>query len=86
MPSSAEKLLERMRNSKAGWRRGDLDRLYLGFDFIIEHRKRHDIAKHRDYPTLRATLPRHNEIGKAYVNDAVDNIDLLLVLKEKDNV
>lgn len=86
MPKRAEKLLEKMRNSKTGWKRLDLDRLYLGYDFIIEHRKKHDIAKHPDYPILRTTLPRHREIAKGYVDTAVDIIDQLLELKEKDNV
>jgi len=37
MPSKAEKLLEKMRNSKSNWKRADLDKLYEGYDFVISH-------------------------------------------------
>jgi len=78
MTSKAQKLLERMRQSKANWKRDDLDRLYEGFGFIISHGKSHDIVKHPDFPELRATLPRHNYLAKGYVEYAVKLIDKLL--------
>ena len=61
MSKKASKLLERMRQSKSGWKRNDLDALYLGFDFIIESGGNHDIVKHPDFPQLITVLPRHNK-------------------------
>jgi predicted RNA binding protein YcfA (HicA-like mRNA interferase family) len=78
MTSKAQKLLERMRQSKASWKRDDLDRLYEGFGFVISHGKSHNIVKHPDFPELRATLPRHNYLAKGYVEYAVKLIDRLL--------
>jgi len=82
MPSKAEKLLEQMRNSKSNWKRGDLDKLYEGFGFSISHGGSHDIIKHPKFPQLRATLPRHWELAKGYVEFAVKLIDQLLELQK----
>jgi predicted RNA binding protein YcfA (HicA-like mRNA interferase family) len=87
MTSKAYKLLERMRQSKSNWKRADLDQLYQGFDFVIEHGKSHDIVKHPDFPILRTTLPRHNTLAKGYVEQAIKLIDRYLELrKESDDV
>jgi hypothetical protein len=83
MPSKAVKLLEQMRNSKSNWKRADLDRLYEGFGFIISHGRSHDIARHPDFPQLRATLPRHRELAKGYVEFAVKLMDRLLELQKE---
>lgn len=72
-----------MRSSNAGWKRNDLDKLYEGFGFIIEHRKRHDKAFHPDYPQLFGMLPRHNPVGEAYIDKAIENIDKLLLMTRK---
>jgi hypothetical protein len=84
MSSKAQKLLEQMKQSKAGWRRKDLDKLYTGFGFIITHGSNHDIAKHPDFPQLRATLPRHNFLAKGYVEFAVKLIDKVLEMQKKE--
>jgi hypothetical protein len=82
MPSKAEKLLEQMRNSKSNWKRADLDKLYEGFGFIVSHGGNHDIAKHPDFPQLWATLPRHRDLAKGYVEFAVKLVDTLLKLQK----
>jgi hypothetical protein len=82
MPSKAEKLLEQMRHSKSNWKRADLDRLYERFGFIITHGANHDIVKHPKFPQLRATLPRHRELARGYVEFAVKLIDKFLELEE----
>ena len=82
MPSKAEKLLEQMRNSRSNWKRADLDKLYEGFGFILTHGANHDIVKHPSFPQLRATLPRHRELAKGYVEFAVKLIDRLLELQQ----
>jgi len=86
MTSKAQKLLERMKQSKAGWKRQNLDKLYIGFGFIINHGSSHDIVKHPDFPQLRATLPRHNYLARGYVEYAIKLIDKLLEMqKEKED-
>ena len=74
----AEKLLERMRRSKSGWRSQDLIRLYRGFGFDIRNGRGHDVITHSAYPTLRQTLPRRLKDSTPYVIEAIkmiDNID-----------
>jgi hypothetical protein len=83
MPSKSEKLLEQMRTSKSNWRRVDLDKLYQGFGFVISHGGNHDIVKHPNFPQLRATLPRHRDLAKGYVEFAVKLIDRLLELQKE---
>ena len=82
MSPKADKLLEQMRNSKSNWKRVDLDKLYEGFGFIITHGSNHDIVKHPNFPQLRASLPRHRELAKGYVEFAVKLIDKLLELQQ----
>lgn len=82
MTSKAEKLLERMRQSKAGWKRRDLDDLYEGFGFVITPGGSHDIVKHPDFPQLRTTLPRHSDLAKGYVQFAIKLIDELKTLEQ----
>jgi hypothetical protein len=81
MPPEALKLLERMRRSKGGWTREDLDTLYRGFGFEIRHRTNHDVVTHSKYPQLRETLPRHRTVKKYLVQRAVKLIDKLLALQ-----
>lgn len=84
MPPEAIKLLERMRRSKEGWTRQDLDMLYLGFGFVMRNGSSHDIVTHPDYPQLRETLPRHRKVAAYLVRNAVKRIDKLLELQMKD--
>ena len=85
MPSRAEKLLERMRQSQSGWKQNNLISLYEGFGFEIRHGRSHDIITHPDYPELRETLPRHSKIAKVYVKNAIKLIDQLAELQEAEN-
>ena len=86
MASKAEKLLEKMRRSKTGWKAHHFCTLYEGFGFEKRGAK-HDIYIHPDHPSIRDTIPRHSsELAPGYAKDAVKNIDLLLELeKEKGN-
>jgi len=83
MSSSAEKLLERMRRSRTGWKRADLDTLYTGFGFQIRHGGSHDIVWHPDYPHLRDTLARHRKMPPVYVTDAIKLIDELRRMQDE---
>lgn len=85
MPPKAVKLLERARNSKAGWSSKDLLELYKGFGFSIrEGRGSHVVISHPDYPEnklLRTVVPvQKNELPKAYVSTAVKAIEALMAL------
>ncbi len=83
MTSKAHKLLERMKQSKTGWKRQDLDKLYVGFGFIIQHGSNHDIVKHPQYPQLRTTLPRHNYLARGYVDYAIKLVDTLIEMQKE---
>ena len=86
MSSKANKLLERMRATKAGWKCQDLIRLYTGFGFLVTHGSNHEIIKHPVHLQLRTTLPRHKFLASGFVEYAVKLIDKLLELeKEVDN-
>lgn len=82
MSEKAEKLLERMRVSKANWKRHDLETLYRGFGFVIESRSNHDLVSHPDFPQLISYLPRHTKIAKYVVGQAVRLVDELKNLQE----
>ncbi len=77
MAPKPEDLLDAMRQSQANWSRRDLIALYEGFGFAIKHGKRHDVVYHPKYPDLRATVPRHRDLAKAYFKEAVKLIDRL---------
>ena len=86
MPSQASKLLENMRQSTANWKRRDLDSLYIGFGFKIRIGKKHDIAKHPEYPILRATLPnKHPYLANEFIRTAVKLIDQLQQLQGENS-
>lgn len=82
MPNKAEKLLDRMRHSKGGWKRKDLEALYTGFGFIIKNSGApHDTVVHPDYPELITSLPRHTKLAIYIVNQAIHMIDRLKLLE-----
>ncbi len=84
MAPNASKLLDRMRRSKSGWKRTDLDELYSGFGFVITNGAKHDIVKHPQFPQIgRATLPRHTNVNKFYVQQAIAMIDRLKELQDE---
>lgn len=84
MPTSAEKLLARMRASKTGWGPSDLHRLYMGFNFRCREGARHSIYIHTRYTDIRDTVSRHGELPVGYVQAALKNVDEVL-RREADN-
>lgn len=81
MTSKAQKLLDQMPQTYSGWGNSDFIKLYSGFGFIIKHGAKHNVAKHPDFPQLRATLPRHHELAPAYSRAALRIIDQLNELR-----
>ena len=84
MSNKAEKLLESMKASLSNWKETDLDRLYKGFGFEVRHGSKHNIYSHPDYPELQQTVARHRKLSKGYVQDAIDAIEKLKALQERD--
>ncbi|GIK66997.1 MAG: hypothetical protein BroJett018_47910 [Chloroflexota bacterium] len=86
MPTKGEKLLEKLRRSKAGWHAKELKELYESFGFTVVAGKSHDIVKHPDYPQLRYTLPRHaKELPKSYASETLKIIEILLELETNED-
>ena len=82
MTSKAEKLLERMRRTKANWKRHDLDTLYEGFGFVLRNGSNHDVVSHPEFPQLSDTLPRHRKVPEYNVRKAIKHIDTLSKLRK----
>jgi len=77
MPSAAEKLLARMRQSKHGWGQDDLETLYKGFGFSWRDKGKHRVYTHPKYPELIATVARHNKLAIGYIQHAISMIDAI---------
>jgi len=80
-----DKLLERMRRSKSGWRFSDLERLYLEFGFTKYEGSKHTMYIHPEFPELRATVTRHRSLPTGYIQFAIKLIDKLKGLREEKN-
>ena len=77
----AWKLLRAMQETPSGWHSHDFQTLYLGFGFTMREGRGHTVYRHKDYPFLDDTIPRHpKELGSAYARDAVKLIARLLEL------
>jgi len=81
MASAAQKLLDRMRQSKHGWGQDDLQALYKGFGFSWRDKGKHRVYTHPKYPELIATVARHNKLPIGYIQEAISMIDRLGVLQ-----
>lgn len=82
--SAAQRLLDRMRATKHGWKPRDFRRLYEGFGFERHEGGGHTIYQHPDYPMLVATVARHQTLATGYAVDAVKLIDLLTELQAQE--
>ena len=79
----AEKLLVRMRASKADWGEKDLETLLVGFGFQFREGKSHRLYFHPKYPQLFATVARHTSLAKGYVSTAIRLVDKLRELEKQ---
>lgn len=77
MTAKTKKLLQRMRQSQANWKRRDLENLLFGFGFQIRHGGNHDVFSHSELPGIQFVLPRHNSLKKVYIKKAIKLIDKL---------
>lgn len=83
--SKGDRLLEKMRRSKAGWKFNDLESLYIKFGFEKYEGSKHTMYIHPDFPELRATVTRHSSLAIGYIQFAIKLIDRLKELKEGKN-
>jgi hypothetical protein len=78
----AQKLLERMRGSSAGWGQKDFESLLSGFGFKWKEGKKHRVYYHPEFPNLWISIPRHNSLRNWVARDAVKLIDELMNLSK----
>ena len=76
-----EKLLVRMRASKADWSEKDIETLLVSFGFQFREGGKHRFFYHPKYPQLYMTVARHSHLAKGYVSTAVRLIDQLKELE-----
>lgn len=80
--SRSDKLLEKMRRSKTGWKFNDLESLYIKFGFEKYEGGKHTMYIYPNFPELRATVTRHKSLAIGYIQHAIKLIDRLKELKE----
>ena len=73
----AEKLLERMRQTRFGWGQDDFRPLYRRYGFEVIEGARHIVVRHPRFPDLNTTVPRHENLDPTYARTAVSLIDEL---------
>lgn len=76
-----DKLLEKMRRSKAGWKFNDIERLYISFGFEKHEGVNHTLFIHPDFLELRASVARHRNLAIGYIQYAIKLIEKLKKLK-----
>lgn len=84
MPS-AERLLEKMRQTKHGWGYNDLDKLYQGFGFEYREGGKHVVYSHPKHRSLIATVARHRSLPVGYIQTAIQLMDTLKSLEGGQN-
>lgn len=80
-----DKLLEKMRRNKVGWKFSDLNKLYIKYGFEKCEGSNHTMYIHLDFPELKATVTRHRSLAIGYIQYAIKLIDKLKKLKEAKN-
>jgi hypothetical protein len=75
--SSDDSLLQKMRNSKYGWRYNDIVSLYRSFGFEQREGGNHTVFFHPVHRRLMATVARHRNLPVGYVQKAISLIEAL---------
>jgi hypothetical protein len=79
--SSADSLLQKMKQSKYGWRYNDIVSLYRGFGFESREGGNHTVFFHPVHRHLIATVARHRSLAVGYVQKAIVLIEALKSLE-----
>ena len=69
--SSGHRILEKMRQTKSGWRFADLEKVYLSLGFEFREGKKHRLYMHPRFTELRATVTRSRSLAKGYIEHAL---------------
>ena len=86
MNKKGRKLLEKAKNSSAGWRRDDIINLYEHFGFEIKTGGYDINAIHPVYKDLRASISKSSgELANGYIRHAVKMIEKLLEYQGEKN-
>lgn len=72
-----EKVFEKMRRTKDGWKPQDFEVLYIGFGFVQSQSRRHTKYQHPQHPELWTMVSRSEPLSRAYAHDAIELIDTL---------
>jgi hypothetical protein len=67
-----EKLLVRMRASKADWSVDELLAVYRWAGFTVREGTKHIVVQHPDFPSLVATVTRSNPLPTGYIQALLD--------------
>lgn len=77
---SGEKLLDRMKQTKAGWGQRQIHRLLQSFGFSLVQ-SGHRRYQHHRFASLRTTIPRQNELPVGYIKDLLNLMENLKLLE-----
>ena len=80
--SRGDKLLERMRRTKHGWRPADLEAAYEAAGFKQKRSTKHDGYYHPKYPHLRTTVTLSDPVKADYVVDLLELVAQLEAIEE----
>ena len=83
MSAKAGKLLQRLRNTKAGWSDTDIFKLMVGHGFLSREGN-HTVYSHPDHPDLHLVVPRGKDLPKVYASHAEKRIDTLIERQKKE--
>lgn len=83
--SSADSLLQKMKQSKYGWRYNDIVTLYRGHGFEQREGGSHTIFFHPVHRHLIATVARHRTLAVGYVQKAIALIEALKALESAED-
>jgi len=75
--NSADKLVQRMRQSKVGWGAEDLHKVYLAHGFSCRQGGKHVVYTHVEHSDLMATVPRHGSLAQYCVAHLLKLVDIL---------
>lgn len=76
MTGQQDKLLERLKNTKAGWSDRDLWKLLTAFNFSSRESK-HTVYYHPTHPDLTIVIPRGRELLPVYPREVEKLIKML---------
>ena len=79
-----EKLLQRMRATKAGWSNLDVHSLLSSFGFTYREATHGRLYSHPRYPQLVLNVAHRREIGKFYIAAAIRLINNLKELEAQN--